>query len=1341
MPNVRVGNQDVFISDSVPEEAQDEIYREILEEQRVQQEGTTTPSTATASPTPGGYITHSVGDYTLKMPDTMPEDVQDQLVREHIESLPKQSNQAQPAKPGNEGYTTYIIHDRRYMLPNDLTEDEKRTYLQHKLDNPDPIVSSSNPEAITTESLQHDPDWIHASKVTYAKREGKPFSGTDAEAADYGVNQMGWFNYNLPMMAVDANRMRSADVEEKQAFLHLMETYDKLGVSWGGVGRAAKGLLADPSTYVGLSTLGLGMAGSTAGKVLTKEGIKSLLKTGVQAGVEGALWTGVQDSVQQSAKINAGGQTEFDTGKALGAAALGGVAGGVLGAGAHGLIKGAGNALGRGAVDGTETLLQRKATHLPENPSSASGDATVSRETAFSTGTPDGAPVQPGGTELPMGVKQGDGAAEFTLPEQAVEAPSISSQPSLPTNDVIDAIRGVAGEPTGVRDFPRIPGLIEETVQHPVELLLSKFPREVAQSVEELRRWASTAEQEQLVGSTLMKATKALDQEGTKALEMAQQGDLQAFERLNEIDVMRSIIKAADTDLSSMSGTRLGERANNQVFNTNENRGLTVESILRDKGINPEAATAEQRLKAQADYYDRYETYLDKVQKGEEIKALSDEIESKFEDNDISGALLSLGKRSEIVDGLLEKELINKGVIGRAQSAAKTGLKGLNEYIISTVFSPATIVANTLPAVLKTAYTPFLHFVANDPLSKVELRRMTSTYGAMFANTSTALRAAQAAFKYERSLLSLEGNRVLENDTVIPGLTGRLIRTFPRILNTTDEFFAQVNYRGFVVGQATADAVEVAAAKGLKGAEADAFINARVQQAVEQSFAARPDAVNTLSFLKHQGESRGLKGERLDHWVKTELNKNGDLLREATDRAGRDYADDLLFKRRFSGENGASSLALRYEAWVNDNPWVRVMGQLFFRTPVRVFEEGIRLTPGLNLLSHAVTGNSSILSDLRGLNGPVRQMRAQGESLLSMAFAGSVAMLYAQGRITGGGPTDFQEKRSLQDGREWEPYTLKFSDGSTFSFRNLDPFATPFKIMVNALDALSMIQYRKAQGEYVGHELKLVGGHISAATVSVAQAIKDANLMGGVDQIVQMIQIMSNPESKENALHRFVGQKLQLAIPSVVSKANMQEHPVMADPVSWEQYIQAKVNPADPLVAKQYDQLGKVRTIANPVSALIGLNFTTKEHREKGRSPQELRVLRELNAIQIATGRNFAMPTENPEWFGNVDLRESRTKDNKETLYDRLQRYYSGTDVTEMLDQYVVNNTDLSYGTKSQDGTKAEVAAKIIDGYRQLAVQRLLSEEAELYHQREQRERQKGDVIFGKKDVTSQPYR
>jgi len=109
--------------------------------------------------------------------------------------------------------------------------------------------------------------------------------------------------------------------------------------------------------------------------------------------------------------------------------------------------------------------------------------------------------------------------------------------------------------------------------------------------------------------------------------------------------------------------------------------------------------------------------------------------------------------------------------------------------------------------------------------------------------------------------------------------------------------------------------------------------------------------------------------------------------------------------------------------------------------------------------------------------------------------------------------------------------------------------------------------------------------------------------------------------------------------------------------------------------------------------------------------------------------------------FGNIDLRSSKTQDGKEMLYDRLQRYYSETEAVIFLDRFVVSNSDLSYGTKSQDGTKAEAAAKIIDGYRELAANPLLAEEAQLHLERERRERLKGDVLIGKKDVTFQPYR
>ena len=55
---------------------------------------------------------------------------------------------------------------------------------------------------------------------------------------------MGFFNYNLPKMAVDAARVHGASESQKRAFLYLMESYDDLGVSLAGTGRFFKGILS-----------------------------------------------------------------------------------------------------------------------------------------------------------------------------------------------------------------------------------------------------------------------------------------------------------------------------------------------------------------------------------------------------------------------------------------------------------------------------------------------------------------------------------------------------------------------------------------------------------------------------------------------------------------------------------------------------------------------------------------------------------------------------------------------------------------------------------------------------------------------------------------------------------------------------------------------------------------------------------------------------------------------------------------------------------------------------------------------------------------------------------------
>ena len=43
------------------------------------------------------------------------------------------------------------------------------------------------------------------------------------------ASKMGWFNYNLPKMTLDAARISGATDGQKRAFLYMMESYDDLG--------------------------------------------------------------------------------------------------------------------------------------------------------------------------------------------------------------------------------------------------------------------------------------------------------------------------------------------------------------------------------------------------------------------------------------------------------------------------------------------------------------------------------------------------------------------------------------------------------------------------------------------------------------------------------------------------------------------------------------------------------------------------------------------------------------------------------------------------------------------------------------------------------------------------------------------------------------------------------------------------------------------------------------------------------------------------------------------------------------------------------------------------------
>ena len=221
-----------------------------------------------------------------------------------------------------------------------------------------------------------DPVWIQASKNLYKfmhptkstppttydvgpmsnlererirPEEGQPDADfTNEDYANWGVEFMSRFNYNITAMLFDANRMQNAPPEMAKSMYYLMETADRDGITGGNFARGFSNFMSDPATYVGLGTFGIGLVGKNAGQQLGKMAFKELLKKTVLAmptkaslavGAEGAVFAAADDLARQSINIKADQQEGVDAGQTALAAGTGAVLGDRLSAGAPAAIE------------------------------------------------------------------------------------------------------------------------------------------------------------------------------------------------------------------------------------------------------------------------------------------------------------------------------------------------------------------------------------------------------------------------------------------------------------------------------------------------------------------------------------------------------------------------------------------------------------------------------------------------------------------------------------------------------------------------------------------------------------------------------------------------------------------------------------------------------------------------------------------------------------------------------------------------------------------------------------------------------------------------------------------
>jgi hypothetical protein len=834
--------------------------------------------------------------------------------------------------------------------------------------------------------------------------------------------------------------------------------------------------------------------------------------------------------------------------------------------------------------------------------------------------------------------------------------------------------------------------------------------------------------------ASVQQASNRLTHRLAAVTDMLQSADDSVLVRLQreqgELAHLQAKMEQFDSILRADSGRNLRAR---QEFETdlNDLSFDKIREVLRERGVKERDI----QDAVEQEFMRRYTKVMNSREYKEQTRQL---------DLDLEKALMN-GDMQEAMRIAIDKRMVRDRLLGEAPRHTHSWWHKLAEGAISNVFSATTLAINLVPSAVKGLVIPGLKALLNNPAQKATRAEAAASYGAMKSSMGAAWRAAKAAWRYEQAIMSHDPNRFLESHLAMGGgkISGKVaphIRFFLRGINATDEFLTRIYYNAYVAGKAAAQAAEEGMSLGYKGKALDAYIKRHTKTALDNAY--RID--NTEAILDpiiKKGENLGLRGKALEKYIRREAARDPEILVRAVDEEGLDYIREVLYKRGFSGESGLSYMALKTEDAMNKYPLLKlVSGQLFFRTPIRVIEEGLRLTPGLNMVLP-----NGFHADLAGKNGLNRQIKARAEALISFTFAAAAATLWAEGKATGDGAYgDWRQQRLQQDSHMPDPYTIKMDDGSTWNYRFFDPIATPMKIMFNAFERLDTLRIREAQGEFVDkQEYQKALSALTVGTSAVISAVRDANLLTGVDQMIENLEMIGNPEDSNSLWVKNFGERIRLLVPNTLHKASRYNDPEYRAPADFAQMLEQQLlRPVglggQILTPYSYDHLGRRRELTDVGMLFNIFSRATPEEREKGRSEQELRIDAELVRLQRETGLILRYPFQHPS-TGDMDLRTVATADGSETLFDKWNRYFNEQIPLDALEAVLFS--ELPEGTFKHKAAKVERTREILNNARERAFQRMRAEEQEALQRQLQERIRKAETDAGLWDLDRQTVR
>ena len=391
-------------------------------------------------------------------------------------------------------------------------------------------------------------------------------------------------------------------------------------------------------------------------------------------------------------------------------------------------------------------------------------------------------------------------------------------------------------------------------------------------------------------------------------------------------------------------------------------------------------------------------------------------LQKMLKDEGLAGNAKAIAERLTVFDKDPSKFL------KEAYNYRKTGFFDVAGEVFrgSILANVKTNVTNLLSGVSENLIYPLERYVGNlvTPGEKASFRQLMTHYKGMISQFLPALKMARRSLYHEQNFLDPLATKIdglprhmitaekmgLKDSTVVGesvNFLGKVSRMSLRLLGSEDEFFKQLAYRAKLYSESSMAGVE----QGLRGRELRKFIDNQIDSAFD------PNTGKALNESSVQ------------------------IARQVT------FTEDLA----------RGTLPRDMQIMIGKHP---ILGMFipFILTPTNLFIRGYQRTP-MSLIMNRVPFYGKKLRDIRETliqGNPEMKALLRGRMALGTMLYGTTLAVVLDGKITGAGPANFNQKRRWINAGN-QPYSIKVG-GEWIGYNRLDPLFLPFTFVANMAD-------------------------------------------------------------------------------------------------------------------------------------------------------------------------------------------------------------------------------------------------------------------------------------------------